>query len=30
MFPIITQYGDVLVKNLKQEAEKDKPVTMKE
>ncbi|XP_073931685.1 cytochrome P450 3A11-like [Castor canadensis] len=30
MFPIITQYGDVLVKNLKQEAEKDKPVTMKD
>ncbi|XP_001362807.1 cytochrome P450 3A4-like isoform X1 [Monodelphis domestica] len=30
MFPIINQYGDVLVKNMKKEAEKSKPVTMKE
>ncbi|XP_063089583.1 cytochrome P450 3A15 isoform X1 [Cavia porcellus] len=30
MFPIIKQYGDVLVKNLRQEAEKGKPVQLKE
>ncbi|XP_044515873.1 cytochrome P450 3A4-like [Gracilinanus agilis] len=30
MFPIINQYGDVLVKNMKKEAEKSKPVTMKD
>ncbi|XP_062944439.1 cytochrome P450 3A4-like isoform X2 [Cynocephalus volans] len=30
MFPIIGQYGDVLVKNLRREAEKGKPVTMKD
>nr|CAA55887.1 unnamed protein product [Rattus norvegicus] len=29
MFPIIEQYGDILVKYLKQEAETGKPVTMK-
>ncbi|XP_056662450.1 cytochrome P450 3A4-like isoform X4 [Monodelphis domestica] len=30
MFPIIKQYGDVLVKNMKKEAEKSKPVTLKD
>ncbi|XP_027730664.1 cytochrome P450 3A8-like [Vombatus ursinus] len=30
MFPIINQYGDVLVKNMQKEAEKSKPVTLKE
>ncbi|XP_005413827.1 PREDICTED: cytochrome P450 3A14-like isoform X2 [Chinchilla lanigera] len=30
MFPIIEQYGDVLVKNLQREAEKAKPVSMKD
>ncbi|XP_072453767.1 cytochrome P450 3A4-like [Notamacropus eugenii] len=30
MFPIINQYGDVLVKNMWKEAEKSKPVTMKD
>jgi hypothetical protein len=30
MLPIITQYADVLVKNLKMKAEKDNTVTMKE
>lgn len=30
MLPIIAQYGDVLVKNLRQEAEKGKPVDLKE
>lgn len=30
MFPIIGQYGDVLVKNLGKEAVKGKPVTMKD
>ncbi|XP_008589156.1 PREDICTED: cytochrome P450 3A21-like [Galeopterus variegatus] len=30
MFPIIGQYGDVLVKNLRWEAEKGKPVSMKD
>ncbi|XP_069889710.1 cytochrome P450 3A21-like isoform X2 [Dipodomys merriami] len=30
MFPIIEQYGDTLVKNLRREAEKGKPVTMKD
>ncbi|XP_021108265.1 cytochrome P450 3A14-like, partial [Heterocephalus glaber] len=30
MFPIIKQYGDVLVKNLKCQAEKGKPVDLKE
>ncbi|XP_076996613.1 cytochrome P450 3A4-like isoform X3 [Tamandua tetradactyla] len=30
MFPIIGQYGDVLVKNLRKEAEKGKPVTLKD
>ncbi|XP_043832473.1 cytochrome P450 3A9-like [Dromiciops gliroides] len=30
MFPIINQYGDVLVKNMQNEAEKSKPITMKE
>ncbi|XP_048223825.1 cytochrome P450 3A25-like [Perognathus longimembris pacificus] len=30
MFPIIKQYGDILVKNLRREAEKGKPVTLKE
>ncbi|XP_070340406.1 cytochrome P450 3A12-like [Equus asinus] len=29
MFPIIGQYGDVLVRNLRNEAEKGKPVTLK-
>ncbi|XP_070341489.1 cytochrome P450 3A12-like [Equus asinus] len=29
MFPIIGQYGDVLVRNLRKEAEKGKPVTLK-
>ncbi|XP_032965879.1 cytochrome P450 3A12-like isoform X1 [Rhinolophus ferrumequinum] len=30
MFPIIGQYGDVLVRNLKKEADKGKPVTLKD
>ncbi|XP_040836340.1 cytochrome P450 3A6-like isoform X1 [Ochotona curzoniae] len=30
MLPIIAQYGDVLVKNLSQEAEKGKPINVKE
>lgn len=30
MFPIIGQYGDVLVQNLRKEAEKGKPITLKE
>ncbi|KAB1263438.1 Cytochrome P450 3A8, partial [Camelus dromedarius] len=30
MFPIIGQYGDVLLRNLRREAEKGKPVTMKD
>ncbi|XP_006997397.3 cytochrome P450 3A31 [Peromyscus maniculatus bairdii] len=30
MFPIIEQYGDILVKYLRREAEKGKPITMKE
>ncbi|XP_036597172.1 cytochrome P450 3A8-like [Trichosurus vulpecula] len=30
MFPIINQYGDVLVKNMWKEAEKSKPVTLKD
>ncbi|XP_036597165.1 cytochrome P450 3A24-like [Trichosurus vulpecula] len=30
MFPIINQYGDVLVKNMQKEAEKNKPVTLKD
>ncbi|XP_074137306.1 cytochrome P450 3A4-like [Sminthopsis crassicaudata] len=30
MFPIINQYGDVLVKNMQKAAEKSKPVTMKD
>ncbi|XP_036597167.1 cytochrome P450 3A8-like [Trichosurus vulpecula] len=30
MFPIIIQYGDVLVKNMQKEAEKSKPVTLKD
>ncbi|XP_058536589.1 cytochrome P450 3A6-like [Ochotona princeps] len=30
MLPIISHYGDVLVKNLSQEAEKGKPVNLKE
>nr|XP_031532593.1 cytochrome P450 3A24-like [Vicugna pacos] len=30
MFPIIGQYGDVLLRNLRKEAEKGKPVTMKD
>lgn len=30
MFPIIGQYGDVLVRNLRREAETSKPITMKE
>ncbi|XP_007939353.1 cytochrome P450 3A8-like [Orycteropus afer afer] len=29
MFPIICQYGDILVKHLREEAEKSKPVTLK-
>ncbi|XP_038200411.1 cytochrome P450 3A6-like [Arvicola amphibius] len=29
MFPIIQKYGDVLVKNMSQEAEKGKPINMK-
>ncbi|XP_008538325.1 cytochrome P450 3A12 isoform X2 [Equus przewalskii] len=29
MFPIIGQYGDVLVRNLRKETEKGKPVTLK-
>ncbi|XP_059105033.1 cytochrome P450 3A31 [Peromyscus eremicus] len=30
MFPIIEQYGDILVKYLRREAEKGKPITVKE
>ncbi|XP_037054399.1 cytochrome P450 3A31-like [Peromyscus leucopus] len=30
MFPIIEQYGDILVKYLRREAEKGKPIPMKE
>ncbi|XP_042778609.1 cytochrome P450 3A12-like [Panthera leo] len=30
MFPIIGQYGDVLVRNLRKEAEKGNPVTLKD
>lgn len=30
MFPIISHYGDLLVSNLRKEAEKGKPVTMKD
>ncbi|XP_019488936.1 PREDICTED: cytochrome P450 3A24-like [Hipposideros armiger] len=30
MFPIIGQYGDMLVRNLKKEAEKGKPITLKD
>uniref|UniRef100_A0A8D0Q3I1 Cytochrome P450 3A n=1 Tax=Sus scrofa TaxID=9823 RepID=A0A8D0Q3I1_PIG len=30
IFPIIDQFGDVLVKNMRREAEKGKPVTMKD
>ncbi|XP_057551880.1 cytochrome P450 3A24 [Hippopotamus amphibius kiboko] len=30
MFPIIGQYGDVLVRNLRKEAEKGKPINMKD
>ncbi|XP_058566465.1 cytochrome P450 3A12-like isoform X1 [Neofelis nebulosa] len=30
MFPIVGQYGDVLVRNLRKEAEKGKPVTLKD
>nr|XP_031288390.1 cytochrome P450 3A29-like [Camelus dromedarius] len=30
MFPIIGQYGDMLVRNMRKEAEKGKPVTMKD
>ncbi|ELW64871.1 cytochrome P450 3A4 [Tupaia chinensis] len=30
MFPIIIQYGDILVKNLRKEAEKGKLITMKD
>ncbi|XP_036624679.1 cytochrome P450 3A4-like [Trichosurus vulpecula] len=30
MFPIINQYGDVLVKNMRKEAEKSKPVPVKD
>jgi len=30
MFPIIGKYGDVLVRNLRKEAEKGKSVNMKE
>ncbi|XP_034507280.1 cytochrome P450 3A29-like [Ailuropoda melanoleuca] len=30
MFPIIDQYGDVLVRNLRKEAEKGKPVNFKD
>ncbi|CAO2630597.1 Cytochrome P450 3A31, partial [Lemmus lemmus] len=30
MFPIIEQYGDILVKYLRREADKGKPFTMKE
>ncbi|XP_008049707.1 cytochrome P450 3A5 isoform X2 [Carlito syrichta] len=30
MFPIIAQYGDVLVKNMKQNAEKGKPINLKD
>ncbi|XP_020833441.1 cytochrome P450 3A4-like [Phascolarctos cinereus] len=29
MFPIINQYGDILVKNMQNEAEKSKPITLK-
>ncbi|XP_076780061.1 cytochrome P450 3A25-like [Arvicanthis niloticus] len=30
MFPIINQYADLLVKNIRHEAEKGNPITMKE
>lgn len=30
MFPIVGKYGDVLVRNLRKEADKGKPVTLKE
>ncbi|XP_019490048.1 PREDICTED: cytochrome P450 3A12-like [Hipposideros armiger] len=30
MFPIIGQYGDMLVRNLRKEAEKGKPITLKD
>ncbi|XP_068941481.1 cytochrome P450 3A4-like [Petaurus breviceps papuanus] len=30
MFPIINEYGDMLVKNMRTEAEKSKPVTLKD
>uniref|UniRef100_A0A8D1DGX1 Cytochrome P450 3A n=1 Tax=Sus scrofa TaxID=9823 RepID=A0A8D1DGX1_PIG len=30
IFPIIDQFGDILVKNMRREAEKGKPVTMKD
>ncbi|XP_028362394.1 cytochrome P450 3A12 isoform X1 [Phyllostomus discolor] len=30
MFPIIDQYGDVLVRNLRKEAEKGKPINLKD
>ncbi|XP_026981691.1 cytochrome P450 3A29-like [Sagmatias obliquidens] len=30
MFPIISMYGDVLVRNLRKEAEKGKPITVKD
>lgn len=30
MFPLIDQYGDVLVKNLRKEAEKGKPINLKD
>jgi hypothetical protein len=30
MFPIIEQYGNTLVKNLRREADKGEPVTIKE
>ncbi|MCQ6463425.1 cytochrome P450, partial [Vibrio parahaemolyticus] len=30
MFPVIEQYGDILVKYLRQKAKKGKPVTMKD
>ncbi|XP_016073221.1 PREDICTED: cytochrome P450 3A4-like [Miniopterus natalensis] len=30
MFPIVSKYGDVLVRNLRKEADKGKPVTLKD
>ena len=30
MFPIISHYGDVLVRNLRKEAEKGKPISLKD